>query len=160
MNRAGLLELYDFDGWAWEQIMAAVLLEVDFSRPAPASGWPALRDCLSHLAFGYNVWMTRLDGHPVDSFDPGSADRAAVEDYFRRCRERFRSFLESLGTEELDAERDIDTRDGIYKYTVAEVLSHILVHGRAHHGDVSTLFYQLGLEMPMIDYRFYVDAKR
>jgi len=31
---------------------------------------------------------------------------------------------------------------------------HVLLHERQHHGDVNTLLYQLGIEIPIVEYRF------
>ena len=37
----------------------------------------------------------------------------------------------------------------------AHVLGHILLHERGHHGDISTVFSQLGAEPPNVDYLVY-----
>ena len=39
-------------------------------------------------------------------------------------------------------------------YSAAEIFVHALLHERAHHGDLNTLLYQLGLEPVMVEYRF------
>jgi uncharacterized damage-inducible protein DinB len=40
--------------------------------------------------------------------------------------------------------------------TPADIIVHILLHERGHHGDVSTLFSALGVQLPPIDYMTYV----
>lgn len=163
MDRAALEELYDYDGWAWKQLTGA-LASLDASvvtKPAPGSGWPALSHCLAHVAFGYDAWLSRLEGGPPVRIDAAKASLAELDANYERARGRFRAYFDALSDEELQTDRDVDTLDGVLRYTPAEALAHILWHERAHHGDVSTLFYQLGLagEMPMIDYRFYTAAK-
>jgi uncharacterized damage-inducible protein DinB len=36
----------------------------------------------------------------------------------------------------------------------ADIFAHTLLHERQHHGDVNTLLYQLGIEVPIVEYRF------
>ena len=38
----------------------------------------------------------------------------------------------------------------------ADILGHILLHERGHHGDVTTMLSQLGATPPNIDYLTYV----
>jgi uncharacterized damage-inducible protein DinB len=44
--------------------------------------------------------------------------------------------------------------------SVADILAHLLLHERGHHGDLSTLFYHFGAELPSMDYRVYLHLKR
>jgi uncharacterized damage-inducible protein DinB len=38
-----------------------------------------------------------------------------------------------------------------------ELVLHLLLHERGHHGDVTTLFWQLGIEPDIgLDYRFHL----
>jgi uncharacterized damage-inducible protein DinB len=39
------------------------------------------------------------------------------------------------------------------RYSPAEVFSTVLLHERQHHGDLNTLLYQFGREIPVIEYR-------
>jgi uncharacterized damage-inducible protein DinB len=165
LNRSTLQELYDFDGWAWDQLAETVksLPDGTFARPAPGSGWPAIRNCMGHIAFGYSAWMSRLEGGELDTIDFDQADWAAMDGFYKAVRKRFRAYFDSLTDDELTSDRDVPTHGGeVRRYTPGEVLAHILSHGRAHHGDLFTLFHQLGLDlsMPLIDYRYYIDAKR
>ncbi|MEO8456638.1 MAG: DinB family protein [Chloroflexota bacterium] len=165
MNRAAIEELYDYDGWAWERLAESVQLlpQGTFERPAKGSGWPSLRNVLGHIAHGYHIWLSRVDAAGPPTFDSADADWAAIDDYYADVRTRFRAYLESLSDAELQADRDVPTWEGqVLRYTPAEVLSHILVHARAHHGDLYTLYHQLELDvdMPLLDYRYYVDSRR
>ena len=56
MDRATITELFDYEEWAWKQIGAAIVSQqADVTKPAPGSGWPALRNCLAHMCFGFDV---------------------------------------------------------------------------------------------------------
>lgn len=39
-------------------------------------------------------------------------------------------------------------------YSPAEIFVHVLMHERQHHGDLNTLLYQLGVEVPVVEFRF------
>ena len=45
-------------------------------------------------------------------------------------------------------------------YSPATIFGHVLLHELRHHGDLNTLFYQLGAEGPMVEYRFFVSATK
>ena len=40
------------------------------------------------------------------------------------------------------------------RYSRADILVHVLIHERQHHGDLNTLLYQHGIEPPVVEYRF------
>jgi uncharacterized damage-inducible protein DinB len=40
------------------------------------------------------------------------------------------------------------------RYSPADVFVQVLLHERQHHGDLNTLLYQLGVERPVVEYRF------
>ena len=42
---------------------------------------------------------------------------------------------------------------------IGAILANLLLHKRGHHGDFTTLFWQLGIEQPALDYRQYVYLK-
>jgi uncharacterized damage-inducible protein DinB len=44
--------------------------------------------------------------------------------------------------------------------SIGECLTHLTLHERGHHGDVSTLLYQLGAEAPANDYAVYLWFKQ
>jgi uncharacterized damage-inducible protein DinB len=45
-------------------------------------------------------------------------------------------------------------------YSPADIFAHTLLHERQHHGDVHTLLYQLGIEVPIVEYRFSLPERR
>ena len=83
-----------------------------------------------------------------------------VRDYRTRVRALFHSYLDSIDDTELHRVRPLDVDGEPIEYTPGEVLTNILLHERGHHGDLTTLMYQLGIDIPWIDHRFYVMAKR
>lgn len=45
-------------------------------------------------------------------------------------------------------------------YSPADIFAHVLLHERQHHGDVNTLLYQLGLDIPIVEFRFSLPERR
>ncbi len=160
MDRVAIQDLYDYNGFAWEQIAGTIAEagEEILARKVRGSGWPALGDCLAHMGFAYDVWVTRLNGAEMLEF-PKDPSWPQIQAYWQTVRERFKSYLDSLSDEQLHTVRDIDAFGGTLRYPPADILANVVTHDVAHLGDVSTLLYQMGLEMPSVAYRFYTEAK-
>jgi uncharacterized damage-inducible protein DinB len=155
MDRSALKELFAFTDYAWRTYSEAVrpLGDETFVKPAPGSGWPALRDALVHINWAYVRWLADPAG--TSSIEPeqiNSWDK--LEDYRRRVRNRFSEYLDSLSDSELAAPREMNIDGKLIRYSPAEIFVHVLLHERAHHGDLNTLLYQLGVEPVMAEYRF------
>jgi uncharacterized damage-inducible protein DinB len=48
------------------------------------------------------------------------------------------------------------TPGGELELSPADIMTHILLHERGHHGDIGTLFHAAGAPLPDIDYMTYV----
>ncbi|HSP54928.1 MAG TPA: DinB family protein [Dehalococcoidia bacterium] len=162
MNRDAIQDLFDFTGWAWDQIAEAITHAGGdvLTSPAGGSGWPALRDCLGHIVLAYQRWCSGLPQRKtlaMDRFDPASINTfEELNGYRSAARAELRSFLDSVSDKELMKVQDFDIDGDTIRYSCAELLTHLLLHERGHHGDVTTLFYQMGLETPMLEYRFHL----
>lgn len=120
MDRAAIEELFNYTGYAWAEI-AATMAKLDLgllAKPAPGSGWPALRDCFGHQLMAYDDWLAELEGRPMLDFNPKVANAwPEIEAYAHTVRERFAAYISSLSDEELFAERDMDVDGEIVRYT-------------------------------------------
>jgi uncharacterized damage-inducible protein DinB len=155
MDRSALEELFAFTDYAWRTYSEAVrpLGDETFVKPAPGSGWPALRDALVHINWAYVRWLADPAG--TSSIEPEQIKSwDELEDYRRRVRSRFSEYLDSLSDSELAAPREMNIDGKLIRYSPAEIFVHVLLHERAHHGDLNTLLYQLGVEPVMAEYRF------
>jgi uncharacterized damage-inducible protein DinB len=155
MDRAAVDELFTFTDYSWrahEDVIRPLGDDV-LTKPAPGSGWPALRDALAHINWAYVRWLAEPDRttdepvERVESWDELDADR-------RRVRGHAREYFDSLGADELVAPRGMDVDGETLRYSPADILAHVLLHERQHHGDVHTLLYQLGIEVPVVEFRF------
>jgi uncharacterized damage-inducible protein DinB len=155
MDRAAIDDLFAFTDYSWREYEAVIrpLGDDVLTQPAPGSGWPALRDALAHIVSAYVRWLADPAGttdepaERVDSWDD-------LEDYRRRLRDHARVYLDSLDDVELLTPREMNIYGETLVYSPADILVHVLLHERQHHGDLNTLLYQLGIEIPIVEYRF------
>jgi uncharacterized damage-inducible protein DinB len=71
-----------------------------------------------------------------------------------RVRHHDRAYLDSLGDEELSTPREMNVDGEMIRYSPADIFVHAVLHERQHHGDLNTLLYQHGVEVPIVEYRF------
>jgi uncharacterized damage-inducible protein DinB len=161
MDRTAIEDLFAFTDYGWRQFENAVrpLGDETLTKPAPGSGWPALRDAFVHINWAYVRWLA--DPRKTSAIEPERITSwDELEGYRRRVRGHAREYLDSLDDVELltPHERNIDGAP--MKYSPAEIFVHVLLHEREHHGDINTLLYQLGFEPVMVEYRFSLPESR
>jgi uncharacterized damage-inducible protein DinB len=162
MNREAIQELYAHIDYVWPQVVEIISESGDatLTKPAPGSGWPNLRNCFAHLIFAYESWLGFMtDTLPtnawesVQSFSEIDAARAAL-------RGRIDSLLAGLSDDQLAEIRTFNIRGEKMPYSYAELLAHVALHERGHHGDVTTLFWQLAIgDDPSFDYRWHLERE-
>jgi uncharacterized damage-inducible protein DinB len=161
MDRAAIEELFTFTDHSWgeyEHLIRPLGGDV-LTQPAPGSGWPALRDALAHINWAYIRWLADPAGttdEPVERVE--SWDWLGA--YRRRVRDHARAYLDSLGDGELATPREMNVDGETRLYSPADIIVHVLLHERQHHGDLNTLLYQLGVEVPVVEYRFSLPERR
>jgi uncharacterized damage-inducible protein DinB len=155
MDRAAIEELFAFTDYSWREheLVIRPLGNDVLTQPAPGSGWPALRDALAHVVWAYVRWLADPAGtsdEPVEHVE--SWDE--LDSYRRRIRDHDRGYLDSLDDSELLTPREMNVDGETLVYSPADIFVHALLHERQHHGDVNTLMFQLGIEVPIVEYRF------
>lgn len=155
MDRTAVEELFHFTDFSWGtyQDLIRPLGDEVLTRPAPGSGWPALRDALSHMSWAWIRWLQNPD-RTTDETVQLATSWDQVEAYRRRVREHARRYLDSLSESELLTPRAMDVDGETLVFSPADIFAHVFLHERQHHGDLNTLLYQLGIEVPMVEYRF------
>jgi uncharacterized damage-inducible protein DinB len=159
MDRAAIEKLFTFTDYSWHEHERVIrpLGDEGLTEPAPGSGWPALRDALAHINWAYIRWLANPAGttdRPVTQVE--SWDE--LDAYRRQVRGHARAYLDSLGEEELLTPREMDVDGETLRYSLADIFVHVFLHERQHHGDVNTLLYQHGVEVPIVEYRFSLPA--
>jgi uncharacterized damage-inducible protein DinB len=155
MDRAAIEKLFTFTDYSWREYDRAIrpLGDDGLRMPAPGSGWPALRDALAHINWAYVRWLADPAG---TTDEPVKAVKSWDDlDAFRReVRDHAREYLDSLGEEELLKPRDMNVDGETRRYSPADIFVHVFLHERQHHGDLNTLLYQHGVDVPIVEYRF------
>jgi uncharacterized damage-inducible protein DinB len=155
MDRAAIEELFAFTDFAWREYadLLRPLGDEFLTKPAPGSGWPALRDAFAHINWAYVRWLSE----PAGTCDEPRATVSSwdeLEDYRQDVRGRARAYLVGLDDVTLSTDREMNIDGETLRYSPGEIFVHVLLHERQHHGDLGTLLYQLGLEVPVVEYRF------
>jgi uncharacterized damage-inducible protein DinB len=83
-----------------------------------------------------------------------------LDAYRRRVWGHVRAYLDSLGDDELVTPREMNVDGDVLVYSPGEIFAHAMLHERQHHGDVNTLLYQLGVDVPVVEFRFSLPERR
>jgi uncharacterized damage-inducible protein DinB len=155
MDRAAIEDLFAFTDYSWREYERVIrpLGDDVLTRPAPGSGWPALRDALVHIVWGNVRWLAdpaRTTDDPVERVESWGE----LDAYRRRVRGHDRQYLDSLDDRALVTPRAMNVDGETLIYSPADIFAHAFLHERQHHGDLNTLLYQLGVEVPIVEYRF------
>lgn len=161
MDKAALQDFFAYTGWAWNEIKARIADDETLRAAVPGSGWPALRNCLGHIVLAYDRWVPAiidLATRPIPDLAP---DRfltwPELEAHRRQTRDALQIHLDGWTDADLRELHDVDVDGDHLRYTRGELITHLLMHERGHHGDVTTLFYQLGFNSEtVLEYRFHL----
>jgi uncharacterized damage-inducible protein DinB len=160
-TRESLQDLIDYTTFTWAAYGRAVrALPADaFTSTVPGSGWPSLRHALFHLAGGWDEWLRDRAGadDPLDLVPESIASWDELQGHREKVRGWLQRVLDETSDDDLSA-RTFETGEGAaaIKSSVGDILTHILMHERGHHGDISTILSQLGAGSPNIDYFVYL----
>ena len=163
-DRDGIEDLFAYTGWAWEEISKVVEQADDpdefINRLAPGSGWPNIGACLAHMNLAYERWLSE----PTVALRVPGPDElttwARIAAHRSEVRAAFRTRFDSFPGDALTTVRDFDIDGEMLPYSPGELLTHLLLHERGHHGDFMTLLYQLGVEQIGLEYRFHLLVQR
>jgi uncharacterized damage-inducible protein DinB len=161
MDRGAIEDLFAFTEYSWREYERAIrpLGNDVLVKPAPGSGWPALRDALAHMTWAHVRWLA----DPAGTSDEPEEDVTSWEEleaYRGRVLGHARDYLDSLDDDELSTPRPMNVDGEMLVYSPADIFVHALLHERQHHGDLNTLLYQLGVEVPIVEYRFSLPERR
>ena len=99
-------------------------------------------------------------GRPVKPWEGPSETPEELAAYRDRVVGHAREYLDSLSDYELLTLREMNIDGETLVYSPADIFAHTLLHERQHHGDVHTLLYQLGIEVPIVEYRFSLPERQ
>lgn len=161
MDRNAIEELFAYTGYAWDRIARVIdtLPAGQFSARIPGSGWPALRDCFEHWLAAYDGWINAEWGLALGTLLYPGQDNLQSWEQIRAYRVPLRqAFLDAFDCPDdvLYAKREYRLDDTPEQLSRADILTNLLLHERGHHGDLNTMFHQLGVRSFYVDYRYFI----
>lgn len=148
-NAPSMEQLFAHMWWADSRVLEA--LEAVPDPPARAV------ELYAHVLGAELIWLDRIEGVPQSVAVWPPAELAAGRELARRCRERYRSFLDRLDPGELSrpvhyansAGQEFDT-------PIEDILLHVALHGAYHRGQVALLLRDAGAEPAPTDYIAFI----
>ncbi|HVE76822.1 MAG TPA: DinB family protein [Actinomycetota bacterium] len=160
MRKPELEQLFAYTDYVWNEFRR-VLPDSKLLIIAQHSGWPTVRSCLVHMVMAYERWLpaiVELQSRPLPAVGPDDLVTWEQIDAARsRVRATLGDALRGWGDEELALLHDMQIDGEVLRYSRGELIAHLLLHERGHHGDITTLMWQLGIEEELpIEYRFFL----
>jgi uncharacterized damage-inducible protein DinB len=155
MEKAILLALLEYDGWANQRIFAAAsnLSPAQLHQPL-ASGHGTLIHTLWHIVGAAETWRVRAEtGHdPAEAPDQEPPDLATLAAQARSEALAMRVFLEAL-PDALLAEPMRYTTEGVVRERPRWlVIVHLVNHGTHHRGEIAATLTALGHSPGELDF--------
>jgi uncharacterized damage-inducible protein DinB len=141
-----------FEHMAWADLRVLELLE-----SAPRARQQSVERVYSHLLAAERVWLMRLRGEdssqqPIWPHFELSEMRALGE----RMAGAYRDLVASLGEDRLSEEVSYaNSRGVIFRSTVADILTHVAMHGSYHRGQIAAAVRGAGAEPVNTDFITY-----
>ncbi len=136
--------LLRYDAWANGETLRLLR-----AAPPPAS---AVR-WMAHLVGAGELWLARLRDEPPTLPVWPDLDLAGCADGVARLAERWAAYLEALRAEDL--EEGVGYRNSRGEYwtsTVADILTHVTMHGAYHRGQIAAALRENGAQPPYTDF--------
>jgi uncharacterized damage-inducible protein DinB len=162
MDRTALEELFAYTDFAWARFAHAIDANGGnelVNRAAPGSGWPTLRAALVHVVSVYDGWLNGEWALNLGERPPFKRSEVHTWDQLQEYREITRAtYQRALHVDDavFHEVHVIEAGYGPERMRHRDILANILLHERGHHGDLTTLLYQLGVPAPLVDYRFFI----
>ena len=125
----------------------------EFVKNREAS-YDSIRNIFIHTLHAADYWLDTLQDekqHPKKKFEEYK-NLKEVETYMKQVEKRVHDYLETLSPEGLKKKYH-DTRNGKPETLIAEdILVHVFEEEVHHQGELIALFWQMGIEPPLIGY--------
>jgi uncharacterized damage-inducible protein DinB len=165
MNIQSLQELYAYNQWANERILARVReLSSEQLHQVTDFSYPSLFKTLVHLMSAEWLWRQRMQCgispermHTADDF----SDLASLEAAWQQNTQELLGFVEGLTESQIQSNfsyRNIEQQD--CTNPLWESLVHLVIHGMQHRSECAAMLTSLGYSPGDIDFIVYVRTRR
>lgn len=149
-----------YNAWANERLYDACARLEDTAYRAPRpSFFGSIHATLNHILVGDRLWMSRIEGAPLDH----ALNQILYEDFAelraaRRAQDAgFIRLVEGLPAERLDESLDYANTKGVrFRTPLRLVLGHIVNHQTHHRGQVHDMLSQTPVPPPELDLIYFV----
>lgn len=140
--------LFAYDAWANARALDSL---------RAAQGSKALAP-LAHLLVAEKIWLMRLRGEDTSAIDKSpELSHAECESLALELRASYASYLDSLGEGDLGSPLTYKNFKGTeFRTPVADVLTHVAMHGTYHRGQVAKAMRAEGAAPADTDYITFV----
>jgi len=148
MNIAEVKRLAAYNEWANARVLRTVAeLGGNQATKNLEGSFPSIRDTVSHIVATEWLWLRRWKGESPDSLPEWSvaADPELLRNKLDEIETERASFLSSL--RDPDLKREISYRNlkgEPWRYSLADLLLHLINHSTYHRGQVATMLRQVG----------------
>jgi uncharacterized damage-inducible protein DinB len=138
------------DDWANREVLSALRALLD--PPEGCVRW------LAHVAGAELLWLARLRGEPSPVAVWPSFTLAELGPRIDEARSQWRRLLDETDEHALASEiRYVNSKGEPWSSLVQDVLSHVLLHGAYHRGQIASALRAAGFEPPVTD---FIHARR
>jgi len=134
-----------YDDWANREVLRH--LQRESSPPPSCVAW------FAHILGAQSEWLARIRGTRSELAVWPRQTLDELEPSLARLREDWTGLLEHLG--EHDLGRPIaytNTKGARWESRIEDVLTHVLLHGSYHRGQIASALREAGLTPPYTDY--------
>lgn len=136
---------FAYDAWANAEVLRH--LQRESSPPASCVAW------FAHVLGAQSEWLARLTGARSDLGVWPRLTLDELEPVLARLRADWTAYLERLGPTELARTVSyVNTKGQSWDSRQEDVLSHVLLHGAHHRGQIASALREAGLTPPTTDY--------
>ena len=150
MDNTYFRKLFEYDFWSNRGVLSALQRGQNLS--------PMALQLLSHILAAERVWHTRLLGKDSSAlsiwpnYSLTECERLTGEIY-----QHWMSFLEGLTVERLMERIHYKSSRGmVYETAIGDILTHVVIHGGYHRGQITALLRHSGEQPAITDFIYYV----
>jgi uncharacterized damage-inducible protein DinB len=134
-----------YEDWANREVLRH--LQRESSPPASCVQW------FAHVLGAQSEWLARLEGKRSELAVWPRLTLDELEPSLARLRSAWTEYLERIGPADLARSVPyVNTKGQPWKSRVEDVLTHVLLHGAHHRGQIASALRETGLTPPLTDY--------
>lgn len=161
MNKQDIQTLFDYNCWANGLMFDMVArLTPEQSKKDLTTSHRSVHGTLTHILAAEWIWLMRCRGvSPKALLDPNDfADLDALKHRWAEVEQGQQALIDELTDERLGGLLAYtNTRGERWEYRLGLILQHVFNHSTYHRGQVTAMLRQLGAEVVMTDFLFYMD---